>query len=110
MGFGDMQRMMRQVQKMQAEMARVQEEVGQRTQEASTGGGAVVVSANGKGDLTEIRISAEALESGDPEMLADLVLTAANEALRRSRDMMAQELGKVTGMPGGAGLPRIPGM
>lgn len=106
-GFADMQRMMRQVQKMQEEVSRVQEEVGQRTQEASTGGGAVVVTANGKGDLTEIKISAEALEAGDPEMLADLVLTAANEALRRSREMMAHELGKVTG---GAGLPGLPGM
>ncbi len=109
-GFADMQRMMRQVQKMQEEVTRIQEEVGQRTQEASTGGGAVVVTANGKGDLTEIRITTEALEAGDPEMLADLVLTASNEALRRSREMMAHELGKVTGMPGGGGLPGLPGL
>ena len=107
-GYADMQRMMRQVQKMQEEVARIQDEVGQRTQEASTGGGAVVVTANGKGDLMEIRISAEVVEAGDPEMLADLILTAANEALRRGRDMMAQELGKVTGLPGG--LPGLPGM
>lgn len=107
MGFGDMQRMMRQVQKMQADMLRVQEEVGQRTVEFSAGGGAVVAVANGKGDLTSLRITAEAVDPSDPEMLADLILTACNEALRQAREMMTQEVGKITGQRGP--LPGLPG-
>lgn len=110
MGFGDMQRMMRQVQKMQSDMMRIQEEVGQRTVEASVGGGAVVATANGKGDLTALRIKPEAIDPSDPEMLADLVLTACNEALRQAHEMMAQELAKITGQRGGLpGLPGLPG-
>ncbi len=105
MSFGDMQRMMRQVQKMQTEMAKIQEEVGQRTQEATAGGGAVCVTANGRGELVSIKLAAEALDPADPEMVADLVLTAANEALRRAHEMMSQELGRISG-----GLPKIPGL
>lgn len=107
MGFGDMQRMMRQFQKMQAEMLRVQEEVAQRTVEASAGGGAVVATANGKGELTGLKLSAEAIASGDPEMLADLVLTGCNEALRMAREMMAERMAKAAGLPGG--MPGLPG-
>lgn len=107
MGFGDMQRMMRQVQKMQTEMARIQEEVGQRTVEASAGGGVVMATANGKGELVALKVSAEAVDPADTEMLADLVLTACNEALRRGREMMAQEMQKVAGLPGG--MPGLPG-
>lgn len=101
-----MQRMMRQMQKMQSEMARVQEEVGQRTVEASSGGGVVVATANGKGVLTALRIQAEAIDPADPEMLADLVLTACNEALRQANELMAQAVARVAG---GAGLPGLPG-
>ena len=107
MGFADMQRMMRQVQKMQTEMARVQEEVGRRTVESSAGGGAVMATANGKGELVGLKISAEAVDPSDPEMLADLVLTACNEALRRGRELMTQEMQKVAGLPGG--MPGLPG-
>jgi DNA-binding YbaB/EbfC family protein len=103
-----MQRMMRQFQKIQAEMMRVQEEVGQRTVEASAGGGAVVATANGKGELTRLAISPEAIDPSDPEMLGDLVLTACNEALRRAREMMAREIQKVAGLPGG--VPGLPGL
>jgi len=106
-GFADMQRMMRQVQKMQSDMVRIQEEVGQRTVEASVGGGAVVAAANGKGELTSLRIKVEAIDPADPEMLADLVLTACNEALRQAHEVMAQELAKVTGQRGG--IPGLPG-
>lgn len=102
-----MQRMMRQMQKMQADMVRIQDEVGQRTVESSAGGGAVVAQANGKGELTALRIQAEAIDPTDPEMLADLVLAACNEALRQAHEMMAQELAKLTGQRGG--LPGLPG-
>lgn len=107
MGFGDMQRMMRQVQKMQADMVRIQEEVGQRTVEASAGGGAVIAVANGKGELTALRVSAEAVDPPDPEMLADLILAACNEALRQAREMMSQEIARATGQRGG--MPGLPG-
>jgi len=96
-----MQRMMRQMQKMQADVQRAQEELGQRTVEASAGGGAVVATANGRGELKALRISAEAVDPADPEMLGDLVLTACNEALRQARELMAQQMAKVTGLPGG---------
>jgi hypothetical protein len=109
-GFGDMQRMMRQVQKMQADMARVQEEMGQRTVEASAGGGAVVATATGLGELKALKISAEALGS-DPEMVADLVLVACNEALRQAREMTAQQMARASGLPPGVGgLPGLPGV
>lgn len=108
MGFSDMQRMMRQFQKMQTEMTRIQAEVSQRTVQASSGGGAVVVAANGGGELTSIRINPEAIDPTDPEMLADLLLAAGNEALRLARAMMAEEVGKLTG--GRGGLPGIPGL
>ncbi len=91
---------------MQADVLRIQEEIGQRTVTASVGGGAVVATANGKGDLTALRIQVEALDPSDPEMLADLVLTACNEARRQAHEMMAQALAKATGQSGGvAGLP-----
>jgi len=93
--------MMRQMQKMQADVQRAQEELGQRTVEASAGGGAVVATANGRGELKALRISAEAVDPADPEMLGDLVLTACNEALRQARELMAQQMAKVTGLPGG---------
>lgn len=111
MGFGNMQnmqKMMKQVQKMQADLARVQEEVGQRTVEASAGGGAVMATANGKGELTALRIAPAAVDPEDAEMLADLVVVAVNEALRKAHEMMAQEVGKLS--PGLKGLPGLTGM
>lgn len=102
-----MQRMMRQMQKMQGEMVRIQEEVGSRTVEATSGGGAVTAVASGKGVLTELRISAEAMDPTDPELLADMILTACNEALRKGQEMLAREMSKVAGSVGGLpGLPR----
>jgi DNA-binding YbaB/EbfC family protein len=107
MGFGDMQRAMRQVQKMQAEMARIQEEMAQKTVEASAGGGAVIATASGLGELKALHISAEALAS-DPEMVADLVLAACNEALRQAREMTAQQMARASGLP--PGLTGLPGL
>jgi DNA-binding YbaB/EbfC family protein len=96
--------MMKQAQMMQARMQEVQEEVGQRTVEASSGGGMVTVSANGKGEIVSLKIDKEAVASGDIEMLEDLVLAAVNEAHRRADDMMKAELSKIAG-PLGGGLP-----
>lgn len=109
MGFGgaNMNKMMKQVQQMQAKMAKLQEELEQKTVEATAGGGVVRVVANGKNELIEIEIKPEVLDPEDPEMVQDLVLAACNEALRKAQDMVAEEMGKITG---GLKLPGMPGL
>ncbi len=96
--------MMKQAQMMQARMQEVQEEIGQKTVEATAGGGMVTVSANGKGEIVSIKIDKEAVAAGDLEMLEDLVLAAVNEAHRRADDMMKAALSKIAG-PMGGGFP-----
>lgn len=96
--------MMKQAQMMQARMQEVQEEVGQKTVEASSGGGMVTVQANGRGEIVAIKIDPEAFKAGDLEMLEDLVLAAVNEAHRRADDMMKTALAKIAG-PLGGGFP-----
>lgn len=103
--MGNMSGMMKKVQKLQAEMAKLQEELKQRTLEVTTGGGAVKVVINGEKQLQQLVISPEAVDPEDVEMLQDLVMSAVNEAIKKVDDMMAQEMGKLTG---GLGLP--PGM
>ena len=78
----DMNALMKQAQEMQEQMARAQEEAKNEIGEASAGGGMVTVKANGAGELLEIAIDPRAVDPDDPEMLADMVLAAANEALR----------------------------
>jgi len=102
----NMAKMMKQVQKMQQEMARIQEELGNKTVEASSGGGMVTVVANGHQEVLELRIDPQAVDPDDVEMLQDMVLVAVNEALRKSRDLAAQEMAKVTG---GLQIPGLPG-
>ena len=89
----DMNKMMRQVQEMQAQMAKAQDELANETVEASAGGGMVRVKATGAGDILEIKISPEAIDPDDPEMLEDLVLAAVNEALRNAQELMQSKLG-----------------
>ncbi|MBZ4654999.1 MAG: YbaB/EbfC family nucleoid-associated protein [Peptococcaceae bacterium] len=103
-GMGNMQKMMKQVQKMQADMAKLQEELGEKTVETSAGGGAVKIVMNGKQEVKEIAIDPEILQPDDVEMVQDLLMAAFNEALRKSQDMVSQEMNKITG-----GL-KIPGM
>jgi len=85
------------VQKMQQEMAKMQEELGNRTVETTAGGGAVKVVASGKQEIVSITIKPEAVDPEDVEMLQDLLLTAVNDALRQSQEMVAKEMGKLTG-------------
>lgn len=107
MGFGNMNKMMKQVQKMQADMARIQSELEERTYEATAGGGVVKVTVNGKNEVLDIKIDPEVLDPDDVEMLQDLILAAANEALKKAQETMSAEMGKLTGnmkipgMPGG---------
>ena len=95
---------MRQAQKMQEQLAKVQEETGQKTVEASSGGGMVTVMTNGRQEVLSIRIDREVVNPEDVDMLQDLVTAAVNEALKKAREMMAEEMKSLTG-----GL-NIPGM
>jgi len=88
---------MKEAQKMQAKIARMQEELKEKTVEASSGGGMVKVVCNGQQEIIDIEIEPELLEEKDVEMLQDLILAAVNEALRRSREIAEEEMGKITG-------------
>jgi DNA-binding YbaB/EbfC family protein len=103
----DMNKMLKQVQEMQAQMAQAQEELANEVVEASAGGGMVRVKASGAGEVVEIKISPEAIDPEDPEMLEDLVLAAVNEALRNAQDLMQSRLGGAMGGLGGLGLPGL---
>ena len=78
----DLNALMKQAQEMQSQMAELQEEASKETAEASAGGGMVTVVATAGGEITELRIDPNAIDPDDPELLADLVMAAANEALR----------------------------
>ena len=105
----DMNKMMQQVQELQAQMAQAQEELKNETVEASAGGGMVTVKATGDLQITEIKISPEAIDPDDPEILADMVLAAVNEALRSAQALAESKLGGMAGMGdlGGLGLPGL---
>ena len=103
----DMNKMLQQVQDLQAQMAKAQEELASETVEASAGGGMVTVKATGDLQITEIKISPEAIDPDDPELLADMVLAAVNEALRSAQSLARSKLGGMAGLGdlGGLGLP-----
>jgi hypothetical protein len=96
-GMGNMGNMMKQVQKMQQDMAKLQAELEERTVESSAGGGAVNIVATGKKELKEIKIKPEAVDPDDVEMLEDLIIAAVNEALRKAEQMVSEEMAKITG-------------
>jgi DNA-binding YbaB/EbfC family protein len=88
---------MRQAQELQARLAKAQQELAEATIEASSGGGAVKVTVNGQQQVLSVKISPEAIEPDDVEMLEDLVMTAVNEALTKAQEMAAKHMGKLTG-------------
>jgi DNA-binding YbaB/EbfC family protein len=102
-GFGDMQKMMKQVQKMQEDMAKLQAELEERTVEAIAGGGMVTAVVNGKQEVLSLRIDPEVVDPDDVEMLQDLVIAAVNSGLRQAQEMVASEMAKLT--PAGMKLP-----
>ena len=103
----DFNKMLEQVQQMQEQMAKAQEELANETVEASAGGGMVTVKATGAGDIAEIKISPEAIDPDDPEALEDLVLAGVNEALRNAQELMQSKLGGAMGGLGNLGLPGL---
>jgi nucleoid-associated protein EbfC len=103
----DMNKMLQQVQQMQAEMAKAQEELAKETVEASVGGGMVTVKATGGGEIVEVKIARDAIDPDDPESLEDLVVAGVNEALRSAQDLMQSKLGGAMGGLGGLGLPGL---
>lgn len=98
---------MREAQKLQGQMQKLQEEAKKKTVEASAGGGMVTVVANGANELVSIRIEKDVVNPEDVEMLQDLILVAANEALRRAQQMVNEEMGRLTG---GLQLPGLGNM
>ncbi len=93
----DMGNMMKQAQKLQSKMLKLQEEMAEKTVEASSGGGMVNVVANGRQQLLSIQIEKEVVDPEDLEMLQDLILAAVNEALLKSQEMVSGEMSKLTG-------------
>lgn len=89
--------LMKEAQKMQAEMQKVQEEAKSKTVEATAGGGMVTVVANGGAEIISIKIEKDVVDPEDIEMLQDLILAASNDALRRAQDLVNDEMGKLTG-------------
>jgi len=100
-GFGNL---IKQAQKLQEQMARVQEEAGNKTVEATAGGGMVTVMVNGRHEVLSVKIEPEVVDPSDIEMLQDLIQAAVNEGIRRAQEMMKEEVGKVTG---GLGIPGL---
>lgn len=101
---GGMAALMKQANQMQMKMKKAQEELATREFEATTGGGAVKVKVNGDHKLVSLTIDAEVMKSGDVEMLQDMIVSAANEAIKTAKDTSAKEMEKITG-----GM-NIPGM
>ncbi|MGI6359031.1 MAG: YbaB/EbfC family nucleoid-associated protein [Bacillota bacterium] len=95
--MNNMRNLMKQAQKMQAEMAKVQAELGEKLVEATAGGGVVKVIVTGHKEVKEIVIDPAAVDPEDVEMLQDLVLAAVNEALKKADELAAQEMGRFTG-------------
>jgi hypothetical protein len=92
-----MGKMMKQAQQLQAKMVKMQEELADKTVEASAGGGMVKVVANGRQQVVSLEIEKEVVDPDDVEMLQDLILAAVNDALARSQEMVSGEMSKLTG-------------
>lgn len=103
-GIGGMGNLLKQAQEMQSRMAKMQEELAQKTVDGSAGGGMVRVTVNGQLALMSIKIDPTVINSEEKEMLEDLIMAAVNDGMRKARDMASTEMSKITG-----GL-KIPGL
>ncbi len=106
-GMPNMGQLMKQAQQIQTKMAKLQEDLGERTVDASSGGGMVIVVANGRQEVLSIKIEQEVIDPDDAEMLQDLIMAAVNDALARAKDMVNEEMGKLTK---GMNIPGMPGL
>ena len=106
-GMPNMGQLMKQAQQLQTKMAKLQEELGEQTVEASAGGGMVNVTVNGRQEIVSIRIEREVIDPEDAEMLQDLILAAVNDGMTRAKNMVNDEMGKLTK---GLNIPGIPGI
>ncbi len=106
-GIPNMGNLLKQAQQFQTKIAKLQEELEDRTVEASAGGGMVTVVVNGRQELVSIKIEPEVINSDDKEMLQDLILAAINDGLSKAKEMVNEEMGKLTR---GLNLPNIPGL
>ena len=95
---------MKQAQKMQSQMMQIQQQLATETVEASVGGGMVKAVFTGQGDIGEVKIDPEVIKPEEKEMLEDLVTAAVSEGLKKSKDLMAEKMGSVTGALGAMGL------
>jgi DNA-binding YbaB/EbfC family protein len=102
--IGGMGNLLKQAQEMQARMAKIQEELGQKTVEGSAGGGMVQVTVNGQFNLVAVKIEPSVINGSEKEMLEDLILAAVNDGTRKARELVSTEMSKLTG-----GL-KIPGL
>lgn len=93
----NMNQMMKQAQKMQADMLKAQDDLKNEVVEAAAGGGMVRVTANGQGDILSIEINPEIIDSGDAEMLQDMVLVAVNDAAEKAKELQSSLMSKMTG-------------
>ncbi len=100
--FANMGNILKQAQEMQSKIGKIQEEAATKTVEATAGGGMVTIQANGAMQITKIAIDPEVLQAGDSDMLQDLLVAATNEALRKAKELMAEEMKSLTG---GMGIP-----
>lgn len=103
-GMGNMNNMIKQAQKMQEEMLKAQEQLNEQEFEASVGGGAVSVKANGRKELVDLTISPDAVDPDDVEMLQDMIVSAVNEVLRKADEAQANNL---KGLTGGLNIPGL---
>ncbi|MBI5524179.1 MAG: YbaB/EbfC family nucleoid-associated protein [Desulfarculus sp.] len=101
-GMGGMGNLLKQAQKVQQQVMKMQEELANREISAQAGGGMVEATVNGRGEILRLRLEPEVVDPADAEMLADLIVAAVGEAQRRAQQMMQEEMGKVTG---GMNLP-----
>ena len=102
---GNMNKLMKQAKKLQEQMAKLEEEIKEKTVEATSGGGVVKVVVSGDQELKEIQIDPDLLDPEELDMLQDLIMAAVNEGLRKAKEMSAEEMGKLTGSL----MPNFPG-
>ncbi len=100
----NMNAIMKQAKQMQAQMMKIQEKLADERVEATVGGGMVTATFTGQGDIVGIKIDPEVINQEDKEMLEDLVVSAVNEGLKKSRELMSEKMGGITGALGAMGM------